>query len=42
MTKRIKRIDPLQLGKVLAITYGLIALIIVPIFLLFGAIAGNA
>jgi hypothetical protein len=42
MIKRIKRFDPLQLGKVLAITYGLMALLIVPIFLLFGAIAGFA
>jgi hypothetical protein len=42
MNKRIKRFNPLQLGKVLAITYGLMALLIVPIFLLFAAFAGFA
>jgi hypothetical protein len=42
MTKCIKSIHPLQLGKVLAITYGALALLIVPIFLLIAAIAGLA
>jgi hypothetical protein len=42
MIKRIKAIGPLQLGKVLAICYGLMALLIVPIFLVFGAIASLA
>ena len=40
---RIKKISPLQLGKMLAVLYGLISLIIVPFFLLFsviGAVAG--
>jgi hypothetical protein len=42
MTKRIKKIEPLQLGKVLAITYGLASLLIVPLGLVFVAIAGVA
>jgi hypothetical protein len=40
MTKRIKSISALQLGKVLAITYGALALLIVPIFLVFAPLAG--
>jgi ABC-type phosphate transport system permease subunit len=33
---RIKRIDPLQLGKILAVIYGLLSLIfVVPFFLMF-------
>ena len=42
---RIKKISPVQLGKMLAVIYGLISLIVVPFFLLFGvlgAFAGNA
>ena len=39
MKKRIARVDPYQLGKVLAAVYACIALIFVP-FLLIGAIAG--
>ncbi len=42
MTKRLKRINPLQLGKVLAITYGGLALLIVPIFLVIATVAGVA
>jgi hypothetical protein len=42
MTRQIRRITPLQLGKVLGITYGLLALLIVPIFLVFAVIAGIA
>jgi len=34
---RIKRIDPLQLGKMLAVIYGLLSLIFVPFFLMFAA-----
>ena len=40
---RIKRISPVQLGKMLAVIYGLISLIIVPFILAFsviGALAG--
>ena len=39
MTKRLKKIAPLQLGKMLAVTYGLLSLVFVPFFLLFSAIA---
>jgi hypothetical protein len=39
MTKRIKKIAPLQLGKILAITYGLLSLVMVPFFLAFSAVA---
>ncbi len=42
MTKRIKTIAPLQLGKVLATCYGLVAVLIVPVFLLVSAVAGLA
>ena len=43
-TTRIKRIAPLQLGKVLAILYGLLGLVFIPfllVFTLFGAAAGG-
>lgn len=33
---RIKRISPVQLGKMLAVIYALVSLIAVPFFLLFG------
>ena len=40
MTKRrIKKFTPLQLGKMLAVIYGLGSLIFVPFFLLFAGIA---
>lgn len=42
MTKRLKRIAPLQLGKMLAVIYGLGTLIFVPFFLFFAAIASVA
>lgn len=42
MTKRLKKIDPLQLGKMLAVIYGLGSLVFVPFFLLFGALASMA
>ncbi|MBW8782459.1 MAG: hypothetical protein JF599_11305 [Verrucomicrobia bacterium] len=42
MIKRLKKIAPLQLGKVLAITYGLLSLVMVPFFLLFSAVASLA
>ena len=35
MATRIKSINPLQLGKVLAITYGAVSLLIVPLVILF-------
>jgi len=41
---RIRRIAPLQLGKMLAVIYGLLALVFVPFILLFsliGAAAGS-
>jgi hypothetical protein len=38
-TKRLKRIAPLQLGLMLGVTYALLAIVIIPIILLFGAIA---
>lgn len=44
-TTRIKKISPLQLGKMLAVIYGLISIIIVPFFIIFaviGSIAGAA
>lgn len=40
MTKTLKSIAPLQLGKILAIIYGLFSLIMLPIFGLF-AILGS-
>jgi hypothetical protein len=42
---RIKRIEPIQLGKMLGVIYGLLSLIFVPFVLLFAAaslVAGNA
>ncbi len=38
MTRTLKSIAPLQLGKILAIVYGLISLIFVPFFLIFAVI----
>ncbi len=37
--RKIKRITPLQLGKMLAVIHGGMSLLIVPFFLLFGFIA---
>lgn len=42
MTRRLKRIAPLQAGKVLGILYALFGLIIVPFFLLFGLVSAFA
>ncbi|MBK1877100.1 DUF3566 domain-containing protein [Pelagicoccus mobilis] len=39
MTKRLKRINPLQLGKILAAFYALASLIFVPFMLLFSLLA---
>ncbi|MFT5837212.1 MAG: hypothetical protein ACI9ZV_000716 [Candidatus Azotimanducaceae bacterium] len=39
MTKRLKRISPLQLGKVSGILYALSTLLFVPFILLFSALA---
>lgn len=38
-TRRIKRIAPLQLGKMLAILYGIMGLIFIPFFLLMSLAA---
>ena len=38
-TRRIKRIAPLQLAKMLAILYGIMGLIFVPFFLIFSLFA---
>jgi len=38
--RKIKRITPLQLGKMLAMIYGGMSLLIVPVFLMFGTLAG--
>jgi len=35
MIRKLKRIEPLQLGKMLGATYGLLSLLFVPFFLLF-------
>jgi len=39
--RRIKRIAPLQLGKMLAILYGIMGLIFIPFFLLMSAMASQ-
>jgi len=41
MKQRIKRIAPVQLGKMLAVIYALLSLIFVPFILMFGAIAST-
>ncbi len=44
MTRKLKRIAPLQLGKMLGILYGLMGLIFLPFFALFaviGSLAGS-
>ncbi len=40
--RRIKRITPLQLGKMLAILYGIMGLLFMPFFLLMAAFASHA
>jgi hypothetical protein len=40
-TKRIKRFAPLQLGKMLAILYGIMGLIFIPFFLLMTLVAAH-
>lgn len=42
MTRRLKRIAPLQLGKMLAVIYGASTLLFVPFFMLFAGIASMA
>ena len=42
MKKRLKHIDPLQLGKVLAALYGCISLLVVPIMLIVTLVTTNA
>jgi hypothetical protein len=42
MMKTLKRIEPLQLGKIAGAFYGLISLIFVPFILLFAVIGGLA
>ncbi|CAM3095171.1 hypothetical protein [Rariglobus hedericola] len=42
MTIRIKKISPVQLGKMLAVIYGLASLIFVPFFLIMGLLASFA
>jgi hypothetical protein len=37
--RRIKRISPLQLGKMLGVLYGIMGLIFVPFFLIMSAVA---
>jgi hypothetical protein len=39
--RRIKRIAPLQLGKILGILYGLMGLIFIPFFMAMGALASQ-
>ena len=40
-TRRIKRFAPLQLGKMLAILYGIMGLIFIPFFLIMSAVASQ-
>jgi hypothetical protein len=40
-TRRIKRIAPLQLGKILALCYGALGLLFCPIFLVTAPLASN-
>ena len=42
MKKRLKHIDPLQLGKVLATLYGCLSLIIVPFIIVISLVAANS
>jgi hypothetical protein len=38
-TRKIKRIAPLQAGKMLGILYGILGLLVIPIFLVMSAVA---
>jgi hypothetical protein len=40
-TRRVKRIAPLQLGKMLAVLYGIMGLLFVPVFLVMSAVASQ-
>ncbi|MFT3870134.1 MAG: hypothetical protein QM715_16930 [Nibricoccus sp.] len=40
-TRRIKRIAPLQLGKMLGILYGIMGLLFLPFFLLMGVLSSQ-
>lgn len=40
--KRIKRIGPLQLGKMLAVLYGCMGLLFLPVFLIMSLVASQA
>lgn len=42
MKKRLKRFAPLQLGIVMAVTYAMLALVLVPFFMIGGMLAPNA
>jgi hypothetical protein len=39
--RRIKRIAPLQLGKMLAILYGIIGLLVIPVFLVMASVGSQ-
>ena len=39
VTRRIKRITPLQLGKMMALTYGIMGLLFCPVFLVISLVA---
>ncbi len=41
-TRRVKRIAPLQLGKMLALLYGIMGLIFCPIFLIMSLVASHS
>jgi hypothetical protein len=41
VTRRIKRISPLQLGKMLALLYGIIGLIAIPFFLFIASMSAH-
>lgn len=41
VTRRLKRIAPLQLGKILAILYGIMGLLFIPFFLLIGMLSSQ-
>ncbi|MDQ8201774.1 hypothetical protein [Pelagicoccus sp. SDUM812003] len=42
MKKRLKRVAPMQLAKILAIIYAILPLVMAPFFLLFSFIASSA
>ena len=42
MIRKLKRIEPLQLGKILGVLYGLLSLLFVPFFLIFPILAAFA